>query len=91
MPALLQEPRPASLRLRAGRLLGGLCGLAGLLCVPAAYFSLIGRDPRCRSLPMFLLLLLFFPCLGGLIGLLSGVLGAAIVELSRHDRSPRLP
>jgi hypothetical protein len=69
--------------------------MAGLLCVPAAYFALIARDPRCRSLPMFLLLLLFFPCLGGLIGLLTGVFGAAVVELTRHDRpmppDPRHP
>jgi hypothetical protein len=91
MPAHRSASRAPSLRLRAGRWLGGAFGIVGVLCVPAAYFALIARDPRCRSLPMFLLLLLFFPCLGGLIGLLTGVLGAMAVELTRHHRPPRNP
>ena len=79
-------PPPPSSRLQAGRFLGGLFGLVGLLGVPAVYFQLIARDPRCRSVPMFLLLLVFFPCLSALIGLLIGVLGSTVVDLTQHDR-----
>jgi hypothetical protein len=84
-------PRPPSRRLQAGRFLGGIFGLVGLLCVPAAYFQLIARDPRCRSVPMFLLLLIFFPCLSALIGLLIGALGSTVVDLTQHDRTTDLP
>ena len=91
MPFRLSDPRVPSLRLRAGRLLGGLFGVMGFLCVPAAYFALIARDPRCRTVPMFLLLLLFFPCVSSLIGFLAGVFGASVVQLTRHDRSSPLP
>ena len=84
-------PRPPSRRLQAGRVLGGLFGLVGLLGVPAVYFQLIARDPRCRSVPMFLLLLVFFPCLSALIGLLIGVLGGAVADLTQHDRPTDLP
>ena len=83
--------RPPSRRLRVGRLLGMIFGLVGLLIVPAAYFQLIARDPRCRSVPMFLLLLVFFPCVSGLIGFLAGVLGTAIADLTQHDRSRHSP
>ena len=79
--------RPSSRRLRVGRMLGAIFGLVGLLVVPTAYFQLISRDPRCRSVPMFLLLLVFFPCVSGLIGFLAGVLGTAIADLTQHDRS----
>jgi hypothetical protein len=79
-------PRPPSRRLQAGRVLGGLFSLVGLLGVPAVYFQLIARDPRCRSVPMFLLLLVFFPCLSALIGLLIGALGSTVVDLTQHDR-----
>jgi len=77
--------------MRVGRFLGGLFGLVGLLGVPAAYFQLIARDPRCRSVSMFLLLLVFFPCLSALLGLLAGVLGSTVVDLTRHDRTTDLP
>ncbi len=87
----LPAPRPPSRRLQAGRFLGGLFGLVGLLGVPAVYFQLIARDPRCRSVPMFLLLLIFFPCLSALIGLLIGVLGSTVVDLTQHDRMTDLP
>ncbi len=87
----LPAPRPPSRRLQAGRFLGGLFGLVGLLGVPAVYFQLIARDPRCRSVPMFLLLLIFFPCLSALIGLLAGVLGSTVVDLTQHDRMTDLP
>ena len=83
-------PRPPSRRLQAGRFLGGIFGLVGLLCVPAAYFQLITRDPRCRSVSMFLLLLIFFPCLSALLGLLAGVLGSTVVDLTQHDRTTDL-
>jgi hypothetical protein len=91
MPIRHRFARPPSRRLQVGRVLGAVFGLAGLLVVPAAYFQLIARDPRCRSVPMFLLLLLFFPCIGGLIGFLAGVLGTAIVDLTQHDRSRHSP
>jgi ABC-type transport system involved in cytochrome c biogenesis permease subunit len=84
-------PRPPSRRLQAGRFLGGIFGLVGLLCVPAAYFQLIARDPRCRSVSMFLLLLIFFPCLSALLGLLIGAFWGAVVDLTRHDRTTDLP
>jgi len=84
-------PRPPSRRLQAGRFRGGIFGLVGLLCVPAAYVLLIARDPRCRSVSMFLLLLIFFPCLSALLGLLAGVLGSAVIDLTRHDRTTDLP
>ncbi|MBU6222096.1 MAG: hypothetical protein KGR24_05020 [Planctomycetes bacterium] len=80
-----------SRRLHVGRLLGAIFGLAGLLCVPTVYFQLIDRDPRCRSVPMFLLMLLFFPCLGGLVGFLAGVLGSAVADLTQHDRTRHAP
>ena len=83
-------PRPPSRRLQAGRFLGVIFGLVGLLCVPAAYFQLVARDPRCRSVSMFLLLLIFFPCLSALLGLLAGVLGSAVVDLTQHDRTTDL-
>lgn len=79
-------PLPPSRRLQAGRFLGRLFGLVGLLGVPAVYFQLIARDPRCRSVPMFLLLLVFLPCLSALIGLLIGALGSTVVDLTQHDR-----
>ena len=79
-------PSTPSRRLQAGRFLGGLFGLVGLLGVPTVYFQLIAHDPRCRSVPMFLLLLVFFPCLSALIGLLIGVLGSTVVDLTQHDR-----
>ena len=84
-------PSIPSRRLQAGRFLGGLFGLVGLLGVPAVYFQLIARDPRCRSVPMFLLLLVFLPCLSALIGLLIGVLGGAVADLTQHDRPTDLP
>jgi len=84
-------PSTPSRRMRVGRLLGSIFGLVGLLCVPAAYFQLIARDPRCRSVSMFLLLLVFFPCLSALLGLLAGVLGSTVVDLTRHDRTTDLP
>ena len=84
-------PSTPSHRLQAGRFLGGIFGLVGLLCVPAAYFQLVARDPRCRSVSMFLLLLIFFPCLSALLGLLAGVLGSAVVDLTQHDRTTDLP
>jgi hypothetical protein len=40
---------------------------------------------------MFLLLLIFFPCLSALIGLLAGVLGGAVMDLTQHDRTTDLP
>jgi hypothetical protein len=40
---------------------------------------------------MFLLLLIFFPCLSALLGLLVGVLGSAVVDLTQHDRTTDLP
>jgi len=86
-----QPAREPSRRLRVGRLLGAIFGLAGLLCVPTVYFQLIARDPRCRSVPMFLLMLLFFPCLSGLIGFLAGVLGTTVADLTQHDRTTDLP
>ena len=84
-------PSTPSRRLQAGRFLGGLFGLVGLLGVPTVYFQLIARDPRCRSVSMFLLLLIFFPCLSALLGLLAGVLSSAVVDLTRHDRTTDLP
>jgi len=89
MPARRQPPHlpsTPSRRLQAGRFLGGLFGLVGLLGVPTVYFQLIAHDPRCRSVPMFLLLLVFFPCLSALIGLLIGVLGSTVADLTQHDR-----
>lgn len=75
--------RPPSPRLRAGRLLGGLFGLVGLLIVPAAYFRMIAADPRARSVPMFLIMLLFFPGCAALVGFLVGGAGAALLERFR--------
>ncbi|MFM7206229.1 MAG: hypothetical protein ACKO4T_06145 [Planctomycetaceae bacterium] len=79
--------RLPSRRLRAGRILGLIGGLAGLLVVPAAYFRALKVDPSAQKIPTILLMLVFFPACGWLCGFLAGVVGAMVIDRIRSDAS----